>query len=279
MTFAEVIAAAEQRLRGAGIDTARLDAEVLLARAADLSRSGVFARMPDTVPPTVRERCDDFLARRCAREPVAYITGEKEFYSLSMRVSPAVLIPRPETELVVEAALNHAPPRARLCDVGTGSGCIAIALAVRRPDIRVVACDLSPAALAVAAQNIERHGVADRVELVHSDLLAGLRDFDLFVSNPPYVAADERLAAELAFEPSTALRAGADGMAVIRRLLPQARERLRPGGYAIIEFGAGQAAAVRAAASQTGFAFIDVLDDLAGHPRVVVTGFAGGEIR
>lgn len=272
-TYAALIAAAARRLRDAGIDAARLDAEVLVSAAAGLSRTGVFARLPEAVPATVESRLESLLARRCAREPLAYVTGEKEFYSLPMAVSPAVLIPRPETELAVETALRHLPPAGLAVDVGTGSGCIAVALAVERPDIRVLAIDDSPAALAVAAANIGRHGVGARVHLARGDLLAPLRTapiFDVIVANPPYVADGAALAPELAFEPAAALRAGADGMRVIERLLPQAIQRLRCGGRLVLEFGSDQERAVRAAAAAAGFAEVDILRDLAGYPRVAV---------
>jgi release factor glutamine methyltransferase len=273
LTYAGAIRQAADRLRGAGVESARLDAEILLASAAGLDRSGVFARLPDVVPAAVEARFAQFVARRCRREPVAYIVEEKEFYSLSLMVSAAVLVPRPETEMLVEAALEELPAGASLCDVGTGSGCIAIAVAVARPDVWVAACDLSRPALAMAARNAARHGVAGRVALVCADLARAIRPgprFDVIVANPPYVADGEELAAELDFEPRAALRGGADGLDVICRLVPQASARLKPRGRAIVEFGAGQERAVRDFAVQAGFAPVEIRRDLAGHARVMV---------
>lgn len=272
-SVAAAIAAAATRLHGAGVDTARLDAEVLVARAAGWSRAGLFARLSENLTDAAAARLEESLARRCRREPLAYITGEKEFYSLSLAVSPAVLIPRPETEMLVDEALRRLPRGGRAVDVGTGSGCIAIAVAVHRRDVRLCACDLSAPALAVAAANAARHGVADRIDFVRGDLLTALRGgevFDLVVANPPYVADGEVVAAELAHEPRQALRAGADGMAAIARLVSQARAVLRPAGELVFELGSGQEAAVRRVLAQAGFSTVDVARDLAGHPRVAI---------
>jgi len=279
LTYAAAIRRAEDRLRGAGVESARLDAEVLLARAAGLDRSGVFARLPDPLATTVAERFEAFVTRRCRREPVAYIVGEKEFYSLSMAVSADVLIPRPETEMLVEAALEGLPAGAAICDIGTGSGCIAVALAATRPDVRVTACDLSGPALAIAASNAARHGVASRISLVRSDLAQAFRPgsrFDVIVANPPYVADGAELEPELDFEPRAALRAGGDGLDVIRRLVPQAIARLKPRGRLIVEFGSDQEGMVRGIAEQAGFAPVEIRRDLAGHARVVVATLPGG---
>lgn len=279
MTYAAAIRRADDRLRGAGVESARLDAEVLLARAAGLDRSGVFARLPDPLPPPVAERFEAFVTRRCRREPVAYIVGEKEFYSLAMAVSADVLIPRPETEMLVDAALEGLPAGAAICDIGTGSGCIAVALAARRPDVRVTACDLSGPALAIAALNATRHGVAARIDLVRSDLAHAFRPgprFDVVVANPPYVADGEALEPELDFEPRAALRAGGDGLDVIRRLVPQVVSRLKPRGRLIVEFGSEQESAVRGIAEQAGFAPVEIRRDLAGCARVLVASLPGG---
>ena len=271
--FAGAIGKAASLLSAAGVETARLDAEVLLAHAAGIERAGLFARLRDQIPQAIGARFDESIRRRARREPVAYVTGEKEFFSLSFHVTPDVLIPRPETELLVEEVLRRAPANARVLDVGTGSGCIAVALAVRRPDLRVTACDVSPAALAVAVENARRHGAEARIRFVASDLFGGFDAHDhwhVIVSNPPYVAADEDLAPELAWEPSAALRAGADGMAVIRRLLVEGVARLAEGGRLLVEIGATQEEIGRGAARQAGLTEVEVLTDLAGHPRLLI---------
>jgi len=272
-TFFELTSAAESELGVAGVDTPRLDAEVLLAHCAGLSRAGLIARFRDRAPESVAAALPCLVDARCRRQPVAYLVGEKEFYSLSFRVTSDVLIPRPETELLVEAALARMPAGALVCDVGTGSGCIAVALASQAPAARLVACDLSSAALLIAAENARRHGVDDRVELVLSDLFAAVdvaRRFDVVVSNPPYVATAAALDAELDWEPEMALRAGREGMDVIEPLLTAARSRLRPGGVVMVEIGADQERAARRAARAAGYATVDVRRDLAGLPRLVV---------
>ncbi len=258
------------QLERAGVEGARLDAEVLMARAAGLSRSGVIARLRDACPVEVAAAFAALVARRERREPVAYIVGEKEFHSLTFAVTRDVLIPRPETELLVELALGVVAPGARVCDVGTGSGCIAIAIANARPSAEVVACDRSPAALAVAAGNLERHRLSDRVTLVESDLLAAVPGhFDVIVSNPPYVADGAVLAPELDWEPPMALRGGSAGMDLIGRLLQQASRRLAGGGAVLIEIGADQGQVALAAAGSAGYSKAAVHRDLAGQPRVL----------
>ncbi len=280
MTFADLLGRASERLEAAGCDSARLDAEVLLARAAGVERSGLYARFRELVPESVRESFDELVSRRVQREPVAYIVGEKEFYSLAFRVNRDVLIPRPETELLVDAVLKRAPSGGRVLDVGTGSGCIAVAIAFHRRDLELSACDVSSAALRVAAANVARHGVAGRVRLSESDLFDGLdpdQRYDVVVSNPPYVADHAKLAAELSREPRSALYAGPTGMDVIERLLPQAHDRLSPGGSTIVEFGSDQEAPVRRCGESAGYRSIEVLHDLAGHPRVVIATLPPGE--
>ena len=209
----------------------------------------------------------DFAARRRAREPVAYILGAKGFRSIVLSVDPRVLIPRPETEHLVEALLEL-PAGARVCDVGTGSGAIALALKSERPDLELVATDASAEALAVARANAERLGLA--VAFRHGDLLAGVDEpLDAIVSNPPYVEDGAVLAPEIAgFEPALALRAGPDGLDVIRRLLPAAGAT---GARTVaLEIGATQAKAVGALMRGSGFPDVSVTRDLAGHERVLV---------
>ena len=283
MTAAALLRAASEQLAAAGIDTARLDAEVLLGHALGQSRAGLYARLTDEVGDEAAARFAALLDRRARREPVAYLTGEQEFWSLAFTVTPDVLIPRPETELIVSSAMpwraalprGQAPRERRppgVLDVGTGSGCIAVALARELPDADITAVDVSPAALAVARRNAERHGVADRIAFVESDVYAGLpadATFDLIVSNPPYLAPDDHRSPELDFEPRAALDAGADGLDVIRRLLAGASARLRPEGLLLVEIGAGQADAVLALAAAAGLP-ARVEPDLAGIPRLLV---------
>lgn len=274
-THAELLRIGEGRLRDAGVDSARLDAEVLLALALGIDRAGLYARLRASVPAATERHFAALLDRRAGREPVAYITGTQEFWSLPFAVTPAVLIPRPETERLVElvSRLSAAAGDAlTVCDVGTGSGCVAVAILRELPAARVVAVDISAAAVALAARNAAAHGVADRISVVASDLfdaLDPLARFDLIVSNPPYLSPDDPVLPELAFEPSVALVAGADGLAVIRRLIAAAAPRLRAGGWLVMELGCGQEAAVCELAEAAGFEQIDVEPDLAGIPRVV----------
>ena len=217
--------------------------------------------------------------RRERREPVAYITGVREFWGLDFIISSAVLIPRPETELIVEAALERLADPARpwrIADVGTGSGCIAVALATERRAARISATDISDAALEIARQNAARHGVADQITLLRTSLLQDVDGpFDLIVANPPYVPSSARttLAPDVKdFEPETALFGhGADGLDEVRALLAQAPARLVPGGWLLMEFGYGQAAAVSdAARAVSGLTFEEILRDLQGHERTLV---------
>jgi release factor glutamine methyltransferase len=275
LAVSEALREAESALHAAGVPTARLDAEVLLAKAMGLDRGGVYARLAEALPAAARDRYRAMIDRRRRREPVAYITGAREFWSLPIAVTRDVLVPRPETELLVEVAaglLAH-HPAPLLCDVGTGSGCLAVAVARQLPRARVLGTDLSLAALALARRNASAHGVADRVFFSATDLFAGLaaRDrFDAVLSNPPYLAAQQPREAELAWEPPSALAAGRDGLDVIRRLLGGVVRFLRPGGAVLMEFGLGQDRAVRRLAAEAGLTAVDVWEDLAGVPRVLV---------
>ena len=264
-TVRELISDAAARLADAGADTPRLDAELLLAHVLGVNRTRLvldaFA-VPDAL---VRDRFEALLARRGEREPVAYILGSRAFRHLSVTVDPRVLIPRPETELLVEAALEL-PAGARVLDVGTGSGAVALALAQERPDLEVWGSDVSPDALEVAVVNARRLGLA--VRFVVADLLGGLEGpFDAVVANLPYVQDGFDLPPDVAgFEPAGALFGGLDGLDVVRRLVAT----LDDVPWVALEIGAGQAPAVGALLTAAGFASVQARRDLAGIERVVV---------
>jgi release factor glutamine methyltransferase len=276
-TVAELLAAGVQRLqepvsqREAGA-TPELDAELLLAHALGVGRTRLRSH-GEAVPSA--DAAASFLAlieRRAAGEPVAYILGRKDFWTLELAVSPAVLVPRPETELLVERALTlRSGDAARAADLGTGSGAIALALASARPRWRIVATDISAAALAVARANAVALGL-ERAEMVQGDWLACLpgRTFDLLLSNPPYVAAGDPALAqpELMREPRLALVAEDDGLAALRAIIGAAPAHLEPGGWLLLEHGATQAAAVAGELVARGFAQVRSHRDLAGRERM-----------
>lgn len=270
---------ARARLVRAGIphDEAALDAEVLARHVLSCDRATLLTRANDPLPSAFGRLYDELVRRRAVREPVAYIIGHREFWGLEFDVTPDVLIPRPETELVIEEALSvfpHKPVVRTIIDVGTGSGCLAVVLAIEFASSGVTAIDSSPAALDVARHNADRHNVSERVSLVHGDLLQGVHlSADLIVSNPPYVPDGDAatLQPEVAhFEPASALYAGPDGLGTIRALLAEARDCLAPEGRLIVEFGFGQESAVREAARQSGWTTERVRRDLQGIPRVAV---------
>ena len=231
----------------------------------------------DMASPAFVAAYETWVVRRVAREPVAYITGVKEFWNLAIEVSPAVLIPRPETEGIVEQVIARRPDRTALLDIAdicTGSGCLAVALAVEYPHAKVTASDISRSALDVAARNARRHGVENRIAIVQSDLMNGLyQQYDVIVANPPYVPDVERatIQAEVRFEPEDALYAGADGLQVIRRLVADASSRLRHGGLLLFEFGFGQKEAVSdlILAIQI-LRMIGIASDFSGIPRIAL---------
>jgi len=275
----ERLADARETLIRAGIpaEEAALDAEVLARHVLDCDRATLLTRTRDPLPSAFDRLYHALIARRVAREPVAYIVGHREFWGLEFDVTLAVLIPRPETELVVEEALASLPRRdivRHIIDVGTGSGCLAVTLAVEFPPANVTATDTSHEALAVAYRNADRHNVIGRITFVQADVLKDLTEpADLIVSNPPYVPAGDAatLQAEVArYEPASALYGGPDGLDVIRRLVGTARQHLAAGGWLIIEFGFGQEAAVRELAREAGWNVARIRSDLQGIPRVAV---------
>ena len=285
-TLTTRVSAARQRLIAAGIaerDVA-LDAEVLARHALGWDRARYLAHARDPVPAVFDERFDRLVERRCDREPVAHITGSREFWGLDIAVTPEVLIPRPESELLVETAVALLADRAaawELADIGTGSGCLAIALAAEFDRALVTATDISPTALTIARRNATSHGVANRVSFRDTRGLNGLPGpYDLIVSNPPYVPESEmaRLAPEVArYEPVSALCGGQDGLDPARELMPVAMSRLRPGGWLVMEIGAGQDVAfTEVVAFQPGLSLVEIRKDLQGIPRAAMIQRAGG---
>jgi release factor glutamine methyltransferase len=269
-------------LRQHGAENPRLDAEVLLAAARGCRRIELYTAYDQPADDATRAAFREMVRRRASGTPVAYLVGHREFYSLEFEVTPDVLIPRPETELVVVALLDHVKQRStadavvEIADVGTGSGILAVCAAKYVPNSRVKAIDISPAALAVARRNAERHGVAERIDFIEGDLLArepAEPRFDYILSNPPYVSTFEmtNLAADVRdHEPDIALRAGERGTDVIRPLIEQSAVRLKPGGVLIMEISPMIAAEVEGLIRDCGALQIQpTLRDLAGHPRVV----------
>jgi len=251
-----------------------LDAELLLAGALERDRSYLHAHPEATLNEAQRRLYDQLVQRRAQREPLAYILGFKEFWSLKLRVTPDVLIPRPETELLVELALARIPERVRwnIADLGTGSGAIALAIAKERPEACVVATDISDAALTLAADNAMRLGIAN-ARFVAGDWFAPLREpFHLIVSNPPYVDADDPHLRNpgLRYEPSQALISGERGLADLMRIVRDAGTFLCPGGELIVEHGFEQPAAVRTLFERSGFSGVKTYRDLAGRERVTL---------
>jgi release factor glutamine methyltransferase len=285
-TVARLLAWTREHLQKSGRDAPRLSAEILLAHAMHCERIQLFARFEQVPGEDVLGPFRELVRQAAAGHPIAYLTGTKEFFSLPHEVTPDVLIPRPETEMLVERTIDlvrkagAGGPTPAILDLGTGSGCVAVALARHLPQARVFASDLSSAALAVARRNAARHGVAARIEFRAGDLLGPwsgadgqpvLAPFDLVVSNPPYVAT-EAVPVEPAvreFEPATALFAGRDGLDVIRRIAAESPARLAPGGWLLLEIAFNQAAAVRDLLAAQGFVDILTFRDGAGHERIV----------
>jgi release factor glutamine methyltransferase len=276
ITTAAALREAASRLRAAGVREAEWDAGLLLRHVLGWSRADLVARSGEALPAEAAQRLDALVARRAAREPLQHLTGTQAFWRHEFLVTPEVLIPRPETELLVERALLLLPAEASLLvvDVGTGSGCLPLSIAAERPRARVLGLDLSPAALDVARRNAARLRLEARVEWREGDLLAPVAELhgqiDVIVSNPPYVDPADPLEPEVRdHEPPLALFAPDEPLSVYRRLWPQAATALRPGGHALVEVGAGQAAAVAALAHGAGLVEIETWPDLQGIPRVV----------
>lgn len=254
--------------------SARLDAEVLIAHVLGLDRAALIAAPARVIDDDPREQIASLLQRREHGEPVAYITGRREFWSLPLAVTPAVLIPRPETELLVERALAHIQPGSDsvIADLGTGSGAIALAIARERPRARIVATDASPEALGIARANADALRI-DTVDFRAGEWLAALGDerFEVIVSNPPYIRVDDPHLTEgdIRFEPRAALVSGADGLDAIRIIVRDARRHLRPGGRLLLEHGHDQADAIEGLLKQSGYREIRGYHDLAGHRRVI----------
>lgn len=280
VTAAEAVAEGEAALRRAGVDSPRLDAELLLCRVLGWSRTKLYTYPAHTVSPEAESEWRALLARRVRREPLPYLLGEWEFFGRPFLVTPAALIPRPETELLVEGLLarrpwsRSGPPL--LLDVGTGSGCIAVSLAAEAPEAIGVMLDSSADALDLARANAARLGVADRLEPRHAAFPQGVGDLqgrlDVLVSNPPYVAETDRAALPpevREYEPEEALYAGTDGLRLLRQLLESGRGLLRPGGWIALEFGIGQAEALRRMAGRFGYDTLAIEPDLAGIPRAL----------
>ncbi len=278
MTLREALKQGAGELRGAQVPSPVLAAELLLLHVLEVDRAWLYAHAADSLDAASASRFHELISRRAAGMPTQYLTGRQEFWGLDLEVTPDVLIPRPETEHVVEVALarlgqerSQAP--LGIADVGTGSGCLAVALASELARARVFASDISPRALAVARRNAARHSLAARIAFVESNLLAAFRarSLDLIVSNPPYLGSKEAasLPREVGeHEPHAALFAGEEGVEIYPALIAQAAERLVPGGLLVLELGYGASVRVRALADPALWREIEITNDLAGIPRV-----------
>lgn len=264
-----------KRFTDAGIASARLEAQLLLAHVLQCSRTQLYTGFDKPLGETELAGYRELIKRRLAGEPVAYLLGEHEFWGMPFYVDPSVLVPRPDTETVVEVARSLRADRSAPCrvlDLCTGSGVLAVSLAKELPAARVVATDVSEPAVALARRNAERNGVADRVEVRLGDLWEPVGDerFDLIVSNPPYIASAviPTLAAEVKREPVLALDGGPDGLAFYDRICAAARMHLTPGGALVVEHGFDQADAVRERFVAAGFSGVTLVHDLGKNPRV-----------
>jgi release factor glutamine methyltransferase len=280
-----LVADARRRFRAAGIppDEAALDARLLAQHVLGWNATRLMTHGDEPPPSGFQHEYEPLVLRRIAREPLAYITGSREFWNLDIEVTPAVLVPRPETELLIESALERfeRAQSLRVADVCTGSGCVVVGLGREFPHATCVATDISGDALAVARRNVERYGLVSRVHCVRTDLLGGLAGpFDLIVANPPYVPAPDapRLQPEVReFEPPVALFAGMDGLLAIRHLVHDATRTLSSDGVLIFEFGAAQDAAVSTIVDETpGLTLVEMKRDLQDIPRAAVVQRAAG---
>lgn len=271
-TILKILTWTREYLASKGVENARLEAEWLLCAATGLDRVGLYLNFERPLNETELSAYRNMVARRGRREPLQHILGTQEFFGLEFEVSPQVLIPRHDTETLVTAALEAAPDATLVLDVGTGSGCIAVAIARHLSGAHVTAIDISAAALEVAQRNAERNAV--KVEFLHGSLLEPVagRVFDLIVSNPPYISSADIAGLEPEVkhgDPRQALDGGEDGLDIYRRLIPAAEEHLVSGGWLLVEVGAGQAADVAGLFSGAGFGSIRALPDPGGIERVV----------
>lgn len=271
MTVADALREASERLSQTS-DTARLDAELLMAYALGTNRSAMLLRSMSDPSPSGYQA---LVERRSLREPVAYILGEAEFYGRSFIVNPGVLIPRGDSESVVEAALEHTPDTGRVLDLGTGSGALLLTILAEHPGLEGVGTDASLAALPVAAANAARHGLASRARMLRrdwreQDWADGLGKFDLVIANPPYVETGALLDPDVSdHEPASALFAGTQGLDDYRVIIPQLGKLIVPGGVAVLEIGSEQAESVGKIARESGFS-VDLRRDLANRPRALI---------
>jgi release factor glutamine methyltransferase len=279
LTLHDRLSAARARLVAAGIaaEEAHVDIDLYARTILGWDRARLLTELRGPAPAALEPRFSEWVARREQKEPTAYIVGTREFWGLDFEVSPAVLIPRPESEFIVEEALTHARTvtSPRIADVGTGSGCIAVALAHTLPDARIVATDISRVALHVARRNAERNGVAGRMRFVETSYMDGLGGhFDVITSNPPYVKEQDRKftsRAVVKYEPHVALFGGHDGLTGVRAVLDAARIRLVPGGWVIFEFGLGQDDEItELVGSYAEYRLDRIRDDLQGVPRTAI---------
>lgn len=276
MNVADAITFATEALRTTGTPEPARDAEVLLAHSLGKQKTFLIAYPEFELTDEQQDRFSTVIARRAGREPLQHILGRQEFYGRDFRVSPDVLIPRPETEAIVELAVRFLADRPghRFLDIGTGSGCIAVSVAAELPTARGLATDISPAALAVARENAETHGVADRITFPEADLFgpAGDAEFDLIASNPPYIPLEEFRVLEpevREFEPRSALTDEGDGLAIIREIVSRAPQHLKPGGKLLVEIGFGQSESVAAMIDTSMWPEHAFHNDLQGIPRIL----------
>ena len=277
----ELLEGTAARLEDRNVQEARVKTELMISHILKCRRLEVHLRREETVPRPALERLEGFVARLLEGEPLQYVLGETVFMGHPFKVDRRALIPRPETELLVEAVLKNEglwhKELPRVADIGTGSGCIAISLTMASPRAKFYAVDISPAALDLARENARSLGVEDRIEFIHGSLLDPLEpdSLDAIVSNPPYVATAEyrRLPREIHdHEPPMALEGGPDGLSVISRLVQQAATRLKSGGILLMEIGEDQAAQVRELMEASGFFNVEIIKDLAGQDRIAVCG-------